>query len=51
MKININKTKWDELHNLRRLRNKIVHLGPDFDKKLLEYDEKELKNISRNTTL
>ncbi|MEK3955294.1 hypothetical protein [Psychrobacillus sp. FSL K6-1464] len=43
VKININKTKWDELHNLRRLRNKIVHLGPDFDKKLLEYDEKELK--------
>lgn len=41
--ISVDQDKWEELDCIRRLRNKIAHLGPEFDRKLAEYQEKNLK--------
>lgn len=36
----LSQDKWEELNNIRLLRNKIAHLGPDFSIKLGEYKGK-----------
>lgn len=43
VKIELNQDKWDELKLIAKLRNNIVHLGIDFDKKLLKYENEDLK--------
>lgn len=35
----LDRGKWEEVYSINILRNKIAHLGIDFDKKLLEYEE------------
>lgn len=35
--------KWHEVDTIRKVRNKVVHLGPDYDKKLNEYSALVLK--------
>lgn len=38
------KEKWDEIKCLLFIRNKIAHLGPDFDKKLNEYSDEDIRS-------
>lgn len=42
--ISINQERYKEINIIREIRNKIAHLGPNFDKKLSEYEKEELKN-------
>lgn len=47
--VKLEEEAWDEVDFIRRLRNKIVHMGPDYDKKLDEYSEPDLKSyIDKN---
>lgn len=41
--VDVDEKKWEELDIIAQLRNKIVHLGPDFDKMLNKYEENKIK--------
>jgi hypothetical protein len=49
--LNLDEVKWGELDIIAQLRNKIVHLGPDFDKMLNKYQENKLKKYINENDL